>query len=71
MKMKFGVLKIDDVKKYCSEESKQALDKIVLEITTGRMEEGKKPDNTYYVINSDEPYSEEVVEILKRNGHWD
>lgn len=24
----------------------------------------------YLVINTDEPYAEEVIDILKRNGHW-
>lgn len=24
----------------------------------------------YLVINQDEPYADEIIEILKRNGHW-
>ena len=24
----------------------------------------------YLVINTDEPYADEVITILKRNGHW-
>lgn len=24
----------------------------------------------YIVINMDEPYADEVIEIMKRNGHW-
>ena len=31
--------------------------------------EGKK-ENTYLVINTDEPYADEVIAILKRHGHW-
>jgi hypothetical protein len=30
-----------------------------------------KKENTYLVINTDEPYADEVIEILKKNGHWD
>lgn len=31
---------------------------------------GKKSNNEYLVINTDEPYAEEVIEIMKRHGHW-
>jgi len=30
----------------------------------------EKRQNEYLVINTDEPYAEEIIEILKRNGHW-
>lgn len=29
-----------------------------------------KPVNTYLVINTDEPYADEIIEIMKRHGHW-
>jgi chemotaxis regulatin CheY-phosphate phosphatase CheZ len=28
-------------------------------------------DKRYIVINMDEPYAEEVTEIMKKHGHWD
>jgi chemotaxis regulatin CheY-phosphate phosphatase CheZ len=28
-------------------------------------------DKRYIVINTDEPYAEEVIEIMKKHGHWD
>lgn len=31
---------------------------------------GKIDKPTYLVINTDEPYADEVIEIMKRNGHW-
>lgn len=31
---------------------------------------GKKQKNKYLVINTDEPYADEVIEIMKRHGHW-
>lgn len=34
-------------------------------IKTGKIDEPK-----YLVINIDEPYSEEIINILKNNGHW-
>jgi len=67
VRMKFAVLKIDDVRKYCSEESKRDLDKVVLEITTGRMEDGKNPDNHYLIVNIDEPYADEVKSIIEKH----
>lgn len=60
-------MKIDDVKKYCSEESKRALDKVVLEISTGRIEDGKNPDNHYLIVNMDEPYVDEVKSIIEKH----
>lgn len=70
MKHKFVVLKIDDVNKYCSSLGRDRLTASMLEIKTGRMQHGKNPDNQYLVINTDEPYADEVIEILKRHGHW-
>lgn len=34
--------------------------------------EGKAdlPDPEYLVINTDEPYINEIIEILKKNNHW-
>ncbi|WP_137744577.1 hypothetical protein [Robertmurraya siralis] len=39
-------------------------------IEDGRMQEGKQPFNNYVVINLDEPYIKEIIEIMKRHGHW-
>ena len=33
-----------------------------------RLEMGKPPQNDYVVINTDEPFIEEVVEIMQSNG---
>lgn len=35
-----------------------------------RITEGKDPYPEYIVINVDEPYAPEIIDILKRNGHW-
>lgn len=49
----------------------QALDRISQGIGEYRESVGKNPDPTYVVINKDEPYIDEVTEIMKRNGHWE
>lgn len=30
----------------------------------------KRQDNIYLVINSDEPYADQIIDIMKANGHW-
>lgn len=69
MEMKFIVFKCEDARKL-SRESKAALRDVCGEIDAIRLEAGKQNTNRYLVINADEPYAQEVVEILKRNGHW-
>lgn len=68
-KRKFIVLNCWDATKYLSDEQKKNLEDICNTINTGRGFD-KKPENEYMVINNDEPYAPEVVEILKKNGHW-
>lgn len=38
-------------------------------INQDRKRKGKK-ENSYLVINTDEVYADEVIEIMKRHGHW-
>lgn len=70
MEMKFTVLKNEDIKKYVPKSIASGLEDIQIEIEEGRKADGKKIDNTYLVINTDEPYADEVIDILKRHGHW-
>jgi uncharacterized Zn finger protein (UPF0148 family) len=67
---KFTVIKNEDVQKYIADQDKGALIEIQSNIEDGRLNEGRNIGNTYLVINTDEPYASEVIEILKRNGHW-
>jgi hypothetical protein len=68
---KFLVLKNNDLDRYLDGELENDLYNIIQTIDAGRMVEGKVEDNHYLVINQDEPYAEEVIEIMKRYGHWD
>ena len=65
--MKYGVLKIDEVEKYCSEESLRALDQVVQEISDGRARDGKDYVNVYMVVNTDEPYADEVRDLIEKH----
>lgn len=69
MKIKFTVLKNEDLGKLPFEQ-KANLSEIQEMVMRNRISEGKRGVPRYLVINTDEPYADEVIEILKRNGHW-
>ena len=63
------VIKREDIFKYLTDSQIKDLDVILNTIADGRKKDGKKPNNSYYVCNTDEPYAEEVLEvILKAEG---
>lgn len=64
---KFFVVKHSDIK---GKEAALAHLKLVENVMNKRSAEGKENFNRYLVINVDEPYAAEVVEIMKRHGHW-
>lgn len=66
---KFTVVKNKDIVKYLSQDQINDLANILNTIAKGREVDGKK-ENTYVVINTDEPYAEDVINIMKQNGHW-
>jgi len=69
--MKFTVIKNDDLDSaYLMYPSLcRSFELLQDKIKHYREYEGKK-ENTYLVINADEPYVDEVIDILKRHGHW-
>lgn len=67
MKITHTVFKNEDLSDYARWHLKNIADEIELI----RRRKGKKIDNTYIVINTDEPYIEEIKEVLRRNGHWE
>lgn len=68
MSHKFYIAKKEDVENL-DQGNKSLFRYILNEIQNKRAAAGKK-ENTYIMINTDEPYADEVIEILKRNGHW-
>lgn len=71
MKTKFVVLKVDDIEGVALTHPHLVWDfnECVKKVKALRALEGKK-ENNYLVINTDEPYADEVIEIMKRHGHW-
>ncbi|WP_018306316.1 hypothetical protein [Desulfitobacterium hafniense] len=70
MQEKFLVLKVDDIKGYATKSQKRELTGLMNRIEWMRKSAGKSVGNKYLVINTDEPYAPEVVDIMKRHGHW-
>ena len=67
---KFIVIKQDDLYRYTSDQDKINLARILKNIRDGRVKFGRETGNKYFVINIDESYAGDVVEILRKNGHW-
>lgn len=85
MEIKYTVIKNEDLKTYLTDNERNAFyhlieDKIEYEkalkkARTADREAGSDhfynpTPNTYIVINTDEPYANEIIEIMKKHGHW-
>lgn len=69
MKDKFIVIKKEDAVNYLSPRGILDLTAVLCTINSVRQSEGKK-QNTYLVINTDEEYADDIIDILKAHGHW-
>lgn len=61
---KFIVLKNEDAERYLTDEELKTLRNLQKKILTGRMSDGKMQNNTYYVVNTDEPYAKQVRDLI-------
>lgn len=61
---------INKLPKSVSDEFFNLLHRIQLAIDINRLAQGKEILRHYLVINTDEPYADEIINILKKNGHW-
>ncbi|MGO4786998.1 hypothetical protein AB4124_06165 [Paenibacillus sp. 2KB_20] len=69
MQYKYAVVKIADIDTLLLEVDRKKMYQL-LNIINDERELLGKGINSYIVVNTDEPYATEIVEILKRNGHW-
>lgn len=67
---KFLVTKVSDAVNALTIEEFDRLNGLLLKIQGYRGSIGKPIFNNYLVINVDEPYADEVIEIMKRHDHW-
>ncbi|GGD05218.1 hypothetical protein [Pontibacillus salipaludis] len=74
-KRRYTVIKEEDLQMYIGMDKKEELFNVLGEIQSHiqdcRTSEGKKPYNSYIVINTDEPYINDVLRVMKHNGHWE
>ncbi|WP_369878133.1 hypothetical protein JNUCC21_11250 [Bacillus sp. JNUCC-21] len=68
---KFTVIKIEDAEKYLTYQERLCLGAFIGRINFCRREAEGKDVNDYVVINRDEPYIDEVTDIMKKHGHWE
>ncbi|PER40830.1 hypothetical protein COL26_21980 [Bacillus thuringiensis] len=71
---RYTVLNEKDLERYVNEEKReefrQILNEALGEIEDGRLCDDKKAYNSYIVINTDESYINEIIEVMKRHGHF-
>jgi|GEM_PF-1305312 len=74
-RMKYLVLKNEDIEKYTGNLFKAALEKAIHSIRYQRSSAGKTVDNTYLIVNTDEPYAGQVADMIEAHerakGTWD
>ena len=58
------VIKKEDALKYLTEFEYQNLEQMLCTISKGRSEDGKRPFNSYYICNTDEPYAEVIHGVI-------
>lgn len=69
--MKFTVLKNEDIRNALEGEDnadlRDAFNTILHMVAIYRDCEGKNPNNTYLVVNTDEPYADEVKAVIEKH----
>lgn len=71
MQIKYLVVKHEDIQKWVPMwYQERVLDVILDTVKDGREIDGKK-ENSYIVINMDEPYIQEIIDVMRRHGHWE
>ncbi len=73
MQNKFVVIKRTDVSNFLPPHQQEQLQEILKAIDINRIIGMGDPAsiNSYLVINTDESYAEDVIDVLKMNGHWE
>jgi hypothetical protein len=62
----FIVFKIQDLEQYSTQWYTQMLNALRRRLARKREVSGKRPTNEYIVINTDEPFIEEVKAVMRR-----
>lgn len=70
MASKFLVIKNNDVMDYLTPTETSILIELVDKINLSKIKD-KKNINEYIVVNRDEKYIEDIIDVLRENGHWE
>jgi len=62
---KYEVLKLDDIDQFLLYAQRKSLESIIRTIQAGRKSLGKRPCNSYVVVNEEEPYAEIVWSLIE------
>ena len=65
------VIKLDDAQKYLSNNELQELGSMLEKIELGRQKDKKRGVNEYLIVNTDEPYANEVYKIILKGEKED
>lgn len=68
--MKYTVVKNEDIGQALTERGQDNFQELLDIIMMYRKQELEKGENTYLVINTDEPYADQIIDIMKSYGHW-
>ena len=69
MEKRYFVLKMDDIDRHLTDWYKRILRQIADRIGFMRATvDGKPPHNEYLVINKDEPWFDQILAVMRRNG---
>lgn len=71
MKHSHLVVKHADIYDYLLRSERHELNIYLQTIQDQRIRAGKPASPDYLVINMDEPYADEVIDIMRAHGHWD
>ncbi|WP_113755070.1 hypothetical protein [Bacillus pumilus] len=65
--MSYVVLKKSEIDRYATDEQKRHLYDLQVEIMLNRTAQGRRPVNDYVVINRDEPYFPDLMNLIESN----
>ena len=65
------ILKLEDLDKALNQKEAYVLSEILEKYERYRLVQKKIPTPEYIVINADEPYIQEIIDILKKYNHWE
>jgi len=64
----YFVLKMDDIRQFLSPWFHRMLRAAARRIGAAREKNGKRASNHYIIINRDEPWIDQIISVMRRNG---